>query len=363
MIAEGTVIGGRYQIRGHIGRGGMQDVYRAQDNILGLDVALKTPQAGQPNKRFKNSAHIAAKVNHHNVAKTLDYFEEGGSEYLIEEFVDGETLEQKLVRFKYFDPHLAARVFHHLAKGIAASHRAGVVHRDLKPSNVMVTSGINVHQLKVTDFGIATLAQEVFDEVADGGGDMTHSNSGTIKGALPFMAPEMMFRQPGEHPGKPVDIWSLGAMMFKLLTGIFPFGVNFHAAVNVKNNHREPWPEFMIKNLQFAPLARELQGLVEACLTYEAGKRPSAEEVVLRCDQLCYLAVDRVEGTVNNMIQNGYSGFIYGAEGKAFFSKESSYGENGWPKANDRVCFSMFPGSPHPRAHPLVIINSLTKSN
>lgn len=358
MIANGVVIGSRYQVTGHIGRGGMQDVYRARDNILELDIALKTPQAGQPNKRFKNSAHIAAMVNHHNVAKTLDYFEEDGSEYLVEEFVDGETLEQKLVRFKYFDPHLAARVFHHLAKGIAASHRAGVVHRDLKPSNVMVTSGVNVHQLKVTDFGIATLTQELFDEVADGDGDMTRSNSGTIKGALPFMAPEMMFRQPGDHPSKPVDIWSLGAMMFKLLTGTFPFGVNFHAAVNVKNNQREPWPEFMVKNRQFAPLARELQNLVEACLAYEADKRPTAEDVVQRCDQLCYLALDRVEGTVSNLIQHGYSGFIVGTGRQAFFSKDSSYGENGWPQVNDRVCFSVFPGSPHPRAHPIVVLKS-----
>lgn len=112
----------------------------------------------------------------------------------------------------------------------------------------------------------------------------------------------------------------------------------------------------MVKNRQFAPLARDLQKLVETCLTYEADKRPTAEEVVLKCDELCYLAVDRIEGTVANLIQNGYSGFIVGKSGQAFFSKESSYGENGWPQKDDRVCFSVFPGTPHPRAHPLVIL-------
>lgn len=356
MSAICSIVGGRYNILEHVGRGGMQEVYRAHDALLEMDVALKTPQAGQPTKRFRASAQIAAMVNHHNVAKTLDYFEEGGAEYLIEEFVCGETLEQKAERFSCIDPHLGSRIFHQLVKGIAASHRAGVVHRDMKPSNVMVTAGVNLQELKITDFGIATLTAEVFAE-AEKAGDITRSNSGTIKGALPFMAPEMMFRKAGENPGKTVDIWSLGAMMFKLMTGDYPFGVYLEAAVNVKTKNRKPWPAFMISNLQFAPLVKELQTLIDSCLEYDPGNRPTAADLAAKCEDLCYLSVDRDEGVINNLIQNGYSGFISGKKSPAFFSRESLYGHEKAEK-NVNVCFSSFAGSPHPRAHPVIILKN-----
>jgi serine/threonine protein kinase, bacterial len=262
----GDVVSARYLVQSHIGRGGMQDVYLALDQLLGVEVALKSPQPGQPNKRFSQSAIIAARVNHHNVAKTLDYFEESNQLFLIEEYVPGETLEAKLTRFGAVDPHLAARVFHHLSKGVAASHHAGVVHRDLKPSNIIAEPGVNIQELKITDFGIATLTEEVFAQAAKVG-DLTRSTSGTIRGALPYMAPEMMFRSPGVQPGREADIWSLGAMMFRILTGDYPFGVYLQAAVNVQNQKRAPWPEFMTHNPQYKPLAEQLQNLVERCLT------------------------------------------------------------------------------------------------
>jgi serine/threonine-protein kinase len=353
MIAVNDVIGERYKIIEHVGRGGMQEVYRANDLLLDIDVALKTPQTTQAAKRFRTSALVAAKVNHHNIAKTLDYFIDGESECLIEEFIDGETLDEKQQKLGILDPHIGAQVLHLLAKGVTASHRAGVIHRDLKPSNVIATKGVNVNQLKITDFGIATLTKEVFDEAAHAG-DITLSNSGTIKGALPFMAPEMMFRKPGENPGESVDIWSIGAMMFKLLTGDFPFGVYLEAAVNVKNQERKEWPSFMTSNPQFAPLAKELQAVVDSCLEYDPIARPSASDIAKMCEDLCYLTVERREGTVQNLIQNGYSGFITGG---TFFSMESVYGTKK-PDAGDnkRVCFSSFPGSPYPRAHPVIVM-------
>jgi len=358
MIALGTVVGSRYHVIKHIGRGGMQDVYLAQDQVLDMPVALKTPLLGQPNKRFKKSAKISAMVNHHNVAKTLDYFDESGDQFLIEEFVEGESLEEKLLRFGCIDPHLGARVLHHLAKGISASHRAGVVHRDLKPSNVMARKGVNLQELKITDFGIATLTKEVFDDAAKAG-DITLSNSGTIRGALPFMAPEMMFRKPGENPGTTVDVWSLGAMMFQLLTGEFPFGVYLDAAVNVKNKNRKPWPSFMTFNAQFAPLAIELQAVIDSCLEYDPIARPTAEELVLKCQNLCYLEVDRKEGIVTNLIQNGYSGFIDADGDTFFFSMESAYGPvKPNPHPDSHVCFAYFPGSPRQRAHPVILLNN-----
>ncbi|WP_448724430.1 serine/threonine-protein kinase [Pseudomonas farris] len=356
MISPGDIVAGRYEVLRHVGRGGMQEVFCARDLLLGVEVALKTPQPGQVVRRFKNSAIIAAKVNHHNIAKTLDYIEENESSYLVEEFVDGETLEDKLLRFGCLDPHLAAHVLHHLAKGIQASHRAGVIHRDLKPSNIMVSRGVNLQDLKITDFGIATLTAEVFDE-AHNKGDLTNSTSGTIKGALPFMAPEMMFKKPGELSSFPADIWSLGAMMFRLLTGDYPFGLYLEAAVNVKTQNRKPWPGFMTTKAQFKPLSLELQKIVESCLNYDPMLRPTADDLALSCRELCYLAVQREEGTVDNLIQHGHSGFARTSEKAVFFSMESAYGPVR-PNAleNNYICFSSFPGSPHERAHPVLVI-------
>lgn len=352
----GLIISDRYEVIRHIGSGGMQDVYLARDRLLEMNVALKTPQPGQALKRFKNSAIIAAKINNYNIAKTFDYIEEDGRYYLIEEFVEGETLESKLNTFGFLDPHLAAHVLHHLAKGILASHRAGVIHRDLKPSNIIASYGLNLFELKITDFGIATLTEEVFED-AHRKGDLTNSTSGTIKGALPFMAPEMMFRKPGETTDMPIDIWSLGAMMFRLLTGEYPFGLYLEAAVNVKNQTRKDWPTFMTSKAQFKPLAEELQKIVDSCLSYKPEDRPTALDLVNKCQHLCYLGTDREEGTVVNLIQNGYSGFAENPKKSVFFSMESVYGPVKPDAAtNKRICFSSFPGNPRERAHPILLL-------
>jgi len=353
----GEVIGDRYVIKQHIGRGGMQDVYLAYDERLSSNVALKTPQPGQQDKRFSQSAKIAARVNHHNVAKTLDYLEYENSLFLIEEYIAGENLDQKLKYFGVIDPHLAARIFLHIAKGVAASHHAGVIHRDLKPSNIIVSPGVNFQELKVTDFGIATLTEEIFEEAAREG-DLTRSTSGTIRGALPYMAPEMMFRSPGEHPGFPLDIWSLGALMFQLMAGEVPFGFYLQAAVNVQNRNRRPWPNFMTENPQYKPLAKDLQSLVDRCLSYEIEARPSADELVKEISTLCYINVDREEGTVTNLIQNNYSGFADSVNGKTiFFSMESAYGmKRPNSTTHRRICYSCFPGTPRDRGHPIVTL-------
>jgi serine/threonine-protein kinase len=356
MIAPGTLIADRYRVEHSIGQGGMQEVYRAADDLLGLTVAVKTPLPGQTIVRFRNSARLAARVNHHNVAKTYDYLEIEGIPYLIEEFVEGETLDDALIeRAAHVDPHSVTRVLHCLAKGIAASHRAGVAHRDLKPSNVMIAGGFNLETVKITDFGIAALTAEVFEEAARTG-DLTRSTSGTVRGALPYMAPEMMFRKPGDHPGAAADVWSLGALAFKMLTATYPFGVGFEAAANVKNQDRAAWPRFMTSNPQFASLAGELQSLVEACFAYAPTDRPAADEIVAKCEKLCCFISFRSLGKVNNLLHGGEYGFITRDDGgRVFFNADSVYGTER-ARAGMRVSFSSFPGTPHPRAHPVVIL-------
>jgi serine/threonine protein kinase len=349
------IIGGRYEIVSELGRGGMQLVFRAHDRLRGVDVALKTPQVGQALKKFANSAKLSARINHHNVAKTLDYLEEAEAPYLVEELVEGGTLEEAcLSPAGFVDPHTGARLFRLLAKGLAASHRAGVVHRDLKPSNIVVSGGYNLSSVKITDFGIATLTEEVFEEEIAERGDITKTTSGTVKGALPYMAPEMMFRKKGDYVGREADIWSLGALMFHMLTGSLPFDEGLLVPANVKTGNRAPWPAYMTNDLQFSSLARSLQELVEACLKYEAVKRPKADDLVHACNELMYYNGTWVTGTVNNM-PAATIGFIYGKDGqKAFFHRDSTYGSTK-PSVGAKVLYSCSDGTPHPRAFPLMV--------
>lgn len=349
------IIGGRYEVIGDLGSGGMQNVFRAYDQLLGVEIALKTPQAGQILKKFANSAIISARINHHNVAKTLDYLEEAGAPYLAEELVEGGTLEEAcLAPAGFVDPHTGARLFRSLAKGLAASHHAGVVHRDLKPSNIVVSGGYNLTSVKITDFGIATLTEEVFEEEIAERGDITKTTSGTVKGALPYMAPEMMFRKKGDYVGREADIWSLGAVMFHILTGVLPFDEGLIVPANVKTGNRATWPAFMTRDQQFASLARSLQELVEACLQIDLTKRPSADDLVRACNELMYYNGTWVTGKVHNMPAATF-GYIDGSDGKkAFFHRDSTYGPTK-PTVGAKVLYSCSEGMPHQRAFPLIV--------
>ncbi|MEP1579939.1 MAG: serine/threonine-protein kinase, partial [Lentilitoribacter sp.] len=296
----GDILSDRYEIFERIGQGGMQEVFKATDGVIGKIVAVKTPLEGQTHRRFKQSAILAAKVNNHGTAKTLDYFEENERPFLVEEFVDGQTLDKAIIDFAgYIDPPLAAILFGKLAKGIGASHHVGVVHRDLKPSNVMVTGGFALDAVKITDFGIATLAKEIVDQEFEENADITKSTSGTVKGAIPFMAPEMLFRKQGQSIDAPADIWSLGCMIFYACTGKHPFGVGMDAVLAIGNGDRLDWPNFMISNPQFKPVAEALQALVEQCLTPTPANRPTATDLALELSKLCVFSSPRFSGHIH----------------------------------------------------------------
>ena len=150
LHTPGDYIADRYEIVRFIAEGGMQQVYYTKDHTLNRFVALKVPKNASAEKRFKRSAVLSAKVNHPNVAKTLDYFETEDYPTLVEEFIDGKDLKDAILkRCKVVDPYLVARILHHLAKGTAASHHVGVTHRDLKPSNIMLVGGFNLTEIKI----------------------------------------------------------------------------------------------------------------------------------------------------------------------------------------------------------------------
>jgi len=228
--AAGEVIQGRYRILNYLAEGGMQEVYRATDLSFERPVALKTPKNQSAEKRFSRSAQMSARVNHPNIAKTLDYFEESGRSYLIEEFVEGPDLGSVFKNtLEYCDPHLAAHLIHHVAKGVAASHHVGVCHRDLKPSNILVSKDANFSDVRVTDFGIAKLAEE---EIANNMQDESSiTASKTLVGALPYMAPEVI--ESHKQANFQADVWALGAILHFFLTGQPPYGVGLAAVPKI----------------------------------------------------------------------------------------------------------------------------------
>lgn len=348
----GDIVGERYEIIGYIGEGGMQLVYLAEDTFFKKKVALKTPKNDSAEKRFLRSAIVAARVNHPNVAKTLDYLVSQSRQYLIEELIEGQDLDKAILQVTQFlDPYLVARIFHYLAKGLAASHHAGVIHRDLKPTNVMVSGGFQLSEIKITDFGIAKMATEEI-EVAVEGGNESISASKTVLGAIPYMAPEAI-----ENPKEvsaPADVWSIGAMMYELITGLKPYGAGLKAVGKILNALPPEQPAFLTANPQFSSLSQELFHIILKCLEKDPVNRPSADALVSLCGMLCYSTEDRCFGIVNNIRYNSY-GFIGIPGEEVFFNFDSVYGQR--PMQGDRVMLSKFPGEPKWRAHPVVKIH------
>lgn len=227
---------------------------------------------------------------------------------------------------------------------MAASHHAGVVHRDLKPTNVMVTDDFQLNAIKITDFGIAKMADEEIAEAVEGGSDSI-SASKTVVGALPYMAPEAI-----DTPRKvcmPADIWSIGAMMYELLTGEKPFGTGLGAVAKILEAKPPEFKPFLTSNPQFASLANDLKRIVLQCLQKDPTSRPSSDALVARCGNLCY----PVYGVVRRVDYKAY-GFIIVDGVDVFFNMSSVYGER--PIEGDRVMLSKFPGGGAERAHPVV---------
>lgn len=349
LLAAGDLIDGRYRVERYLAEGGMQYVFIAFDETTGRRVAIKTPKNASAKKRFRRSAVVAARVNHPNVAKTLDYIEIENRTFLVEELIDGADLKSVLLsRAEFVDPYLAARLFHHLAKAVAAAHHVGVVHRDLKPTNVMVVGGYNVDSLKVTDFGIAKMAEAEMEEAIEGG-DETLSASATAVGALPYMAPEAI--DTPDAVGLPSDIWSLGAMMFHLLCGEFPFGSGLRAVPKIMAADFPKTPRFVTVKHQFRPLANEILGIIHDCLRKDPQNRPTADALVERCNALCYSMSPRMIGTVYDFRHNAW-GFINGPQGDVFYHKKSVYGP--LPEEGEDVVFSSYESGQSPRALPVL---------
>src|SRR3954454_9342876 len=206
------VIAGRYALKDEVGRGGMGIVWRAEDEILGRDVALKrvglSPGGATPDlERAAREARLAATLNHPNVVAVFDLAEQGDEQWLVMEYVESRTLAD-LVKAGPLPADQAARLLCQAANALAAAHRAGIVHRDVKPSNILVTRD---GQVKLSDFGIARAH-----------GDHTLTQTGMVTGSPAYLAPEVAS---GQSATAASDVWSLGATLYHALTGRPPYDV------------------------------------------------------------------------------------------------------------------------------------------
>ncbi len=348
LDSASPAVGGRYKVKAWIGAGGMQNVYSADDLLFKRPVALKVPKEDAGLKRFERSAALSAKVNHVNVAKTLDYVEDGGVPYLIEELVDGADLSRLFPdTVPLIPPSACARMLHQLARGLAASHHAGVVHRDLKPSNIMVVGGLALSGVKITDFGIAKMAEAEIGEWAGKGGT---TSSKTVLGAIPYMAPESV--TDFSAASAPADVWAIAAITYRLLAGIFPFGKGPASVAAILQGKAPPFPPAALA-LQFQTLGKELYDIILQCLVTDTAKRLTADQLVTALEPICY-AVDEYEiGTITKL-HTSTVGFLASASGlEAMYHTDSFYG-GASPQVGQRVWFARHPGAGNDRAMPLV---------
>jgi len=352
IFSKDDIVGSRYKIINYLDAGGMQEVYVAYDKLLKKKVALKTPKTQHAKKRFKRSAELSAKVNHPNVAKLYDYLEDGGREILIEEFISGKSLQVSLDKdYYYFDPYLLAQFGHHISRGIAASHHVGVVHRDLKPGNIILEPINGTYQFKITDFGIATLTKTEFEKATKDETSITGSQ--TMMGAIPYMSPEMI--QGPKNADKPTDVWSLGAILYKLMSGKRPFGSGLRAVPVIDRSELPQKPSTFHTLNQFSWLNEDLWGIIVSCLQKDQESRPTADQLTKFFENICYGVFPREEGKIRDFrTGTGNWGFISIGYNDVFFHKDSFYGTADKIQLGQRVQIASHKGDPSDRAHPII---------
>ena len=229
MIVKGSIINDRYQIIKTLGEGGMANVYLAHDNILDRNVAVKVLRGDLANdekfvRRFQREALSASSLSHPNIVEMYDVGEDDGQYYIVMEYVDGKTLKQVLKQRGHLSITEVVDIMLQLTDGLAHAHDAYIIHRDIKPQNIMILSN---GMIKITDFGVATALNST---------QLTQTNS--VMGTVHYLPPE---QANGKGSTVRSDIYSMGIMMYELLTGLVPY--KGESAVEIALKHlREPLP-------------------------------------------------------------------------------------------------------------------------
>src|ERR671912_2239668 len=228
-VERDTVIDGRYRVLNRLGSGGMADVYCAEDTQLGREVALKLlyrrfAEDEEFVERFRREASSAAGLQHPNIVGVFDRGEWDGTYYIAMEYLKGHTLKQLVREHGAMPPDLAVDITIQVLRAAKFAHKRGVVHRDIKPHNVILDEE---GRAKVTDFGIARA----------GASDMTET--GSIMGTAQYLSPEQAQGQPVSPRS---DLYSIGVMLYELLTGQVPFDAESPVTIALKHVSEAPVP-------------------------------------------------------------------------------------------------------------------------
>src|SRR3984885_3358958 len=268
-IARDTLIDGRYRVVRRLGTGGMADVFLAEDQQLGRKVALKLLHrrfAEDPGfvERFRREAQSAAGLQHPNVVSVYDRGSYDDTYYIAMEYLPGRSLKQLIRDEAPLDPVRAIDIALQVLKAARFAHRRGVIHRDLKPHNVIVD---DADQAKVTDFGIDRA----------GASDMTET--GSIMGTAQYLSPE---QAQGLSVGAGSDLYSIGVVLYELLTGRVPFDAESAVTIALKHVSEAPPPPSAI-NPSVPP---ELEQVVMWALNKNPVDRPAnADQFITALEQ------------------------------------------------------------------------------
>jgi eukaryotic-like serine/threonine-protein kinase len=273
----GDLISDRYELEELVGSGGMSSVFRARDLQLERQVAVKIlleRYAGDPEylERFRREARAVARLSHPNIVTVIDRGDDDGRQYIVFEHVDGENLKELVVRSGRLPVRRALELALSVADGLAFAHEQGLVHRDVKPQNVLLSSE---GEVKVTDFGIARSIHV----------DHGVTQTGTVLGTGEYLAPE-------QASGKPVspatDVYSLGVVLWELLTGDVPFtGENFVAVALQHVN--DPPPNLRAVRPDVSP---RLAATVERALAKDPAQRFPSMAALARELRACLAELD-----------------------------------------------------------------------
>src|ERR1700746_364264 len=296
-LTSGTKLG-PYEIVSPVGAGGMGEGYRARDTRLGRDVAIKVLPEALPNdayrlRRFEQEARTIAALNHPNILGIHDIGAHDGAPFLVSEFLEGQTLRDKLVS----GPMPVRRAIEYalgIAQGLAAAHEKGIVHRDLKPENVFVTRDGRV---KVLDFGLAKLVrpEESHETVVTLTSPATLP--GMVMGTVGYMSPEQVRGEPSDARS---DIFSFGSVLYEMLTGKRAFKRETSAETMTAILREEP-PELNNTDWQ-GPLA--LQRILVRCLEKNVERRfQSASDLAFAIESLSGTSSSKTVAQPHNAVR------------------------------------------------------------
>lgn len=260
-FAAGELVAGRYRIVAPLGRGGMGDVYRAQDTRLDHEVALKFLPERAANddrmiERLVSEVRIGRQIAHPNVCRLYDIADDRGQTFIAMEFVDGEDLASLLRRIGRLPSDKAMMLTRDLASGLAAAHDLGVIHRDLKPANVMIDGRGHA---KITDFGLAVLRSD--------------AHAGEFAGTPTYMAPEQL---DGSAVNARSDLYALGLVLYEMFTGRRLFDADSMA--EIRRLHERPKPSISSSVGDIDP---SIESLILSCLEENPEKRPASAYALL----------------------------------------------------------------------------------